>query len=316
MKFGYFVGTELDENIFIRTPKILFKSKLFKGLGSEGRLLYSLMLDRMQLSSNNKSRFKEPDGRVFIYYSIESIMEELEVGRNKVFDILKKMEDDYGLIVREKQGQGKPTKIFVMKIVVEEGDMEVDHESENQTSDENMAFSEVPKSNFLKFENQTSRVPKSNTQEVYSEDSINNNINNTEFTNKSILITSPSTEMRKDMEAYSEIVRENLCIDVLKDRDPVNAEDYEAIYDLVLETVLNKNPDIVIAGNKYPSELVKGKFLKLNQMHVEYVMDCMHSNTTKVRNIKKYMLAALFNAPSTMPSYYRAETNHDLYGVG
>ena len=243
-------------------------------------------------------------------------MEELEVGRNKVFDILKKMEDDYGLIVREKQGQGKPTKIFVMKIVVEEGDMEVDHESENQTSDENMAFSEVPKLNLLKFEDQTSRVPETNTLEVYSEDPINNNINNTEFNNKSFLITSSSTEMRKDMEAYSEIIRDNLCIDALKDRDPVNAEDYESIYDLVLETVLNKNPDIVIAGNRYPAELVKSKFLKLNQMHVEYVMDCMQSNTTKVRNIKKYMLAALFNAPSTMPSYYRAETNHDMYGVG
>ena len=81
---------------------------------------------------------------------------------------------------------------------------------------------------------------------------------------------------------------------------------------LILEIVLNKNELMVIASNTYPVALVKSKFLKLNYSHIEYVMDCFKANTTKVRNIKKYLMAALFNAPSTISGYYQAEVNHDF----
>lgn len=83
------------------------------------------------------------------------------------------------------------------------------------------------------------------------------------------------------------------------------------IFDLILETVLCRNNEIVVASNKYPAELVRSKFLKLTSSHIEYAMGCMKSNTTKVHNIKKYLLATLFNAPSTISGYYQAEVNHD-----
>lgn len=95
---------------------------------------------------------------------------------------------------------------------------------------------------------------------------------------------------------------------------PFEKDILEGIYELVLETVLNQGDSIVIASNKYPMSLVRSKFLKLDSSHVEYVMDCLKSNTTRVRNIRKYMLATLFNAPVTIGSYYQAEVNHDLYG--
>lgn len=81
---------------------------------------------------------------------------------------------------------------------------------------------------------------------------------------------------------------------------------------LRLETVLCKNKTVVVASNEYPAELVRSKFLKLTSAHVQYAMDCMRTNTTKVHNIKKYLLAALFNAPSTISGYYQAEVNHDM----
>ena len=84
------------------------------------------------------------------------------------------------------------------------------------------------------------------------------------------------------------------------------------IFDLILETVLCKNKSIIVASSEYPAELVRSKFLKLNMFHVEYAMDCMRKNTSKIHNIKKYLLAALFNAPSTISGYYQAEVNHDL----
>ena len=86
----------------------------------------------------------------------------------------------------------------------------------------------------------------------------------------------------------------------------------EGIFDLILETVLSKNGEITISGDVYLKNLVKSKFLKLNYSHVEYVINCLGKNTTKMRNIKSYLLASLFNAGSTISSYYRAEVNHDM----
>lgn len=94
-------------------------------------------------------------------------------------------------------------------------------------------------------------------------------------------------------------------------RDPLEKDLLEEIYELILETVVTQNDTMIINSNKYPMSLVRSKFLKLDSGHIGYVMDCMKKNTTKVRNIKKYMLAALFNAPSTISSYYQAEVNHD-----
>ena len=93
-------------------------------------------------------------------------------------------------------------------------------------------------------------------------------------------------------------------IDILYQQYPYDKELLDGIYDLILETVLCKSGNVIIASNEYPVQLVKSKFLKLNSSHIQYVMDCLKETTSKVRNIKKYLLAALFNAPSTMKSYY------------
>ena len=86
----------------------------------------------------------------------------------------------------------------------------------------------------------------------------------------------------------------------------------DGIFDLILEVIMSKSPTTVIASNEYPTELVKSKFLKLNSSHIEYAIDCFNQNSTKVRNIKKYLLAILFNAPSTISGYYTAEVHHDM----
>ena len=154
-------------------------------------------------------------------------------------------------------------------------------------------------------------------QEVPKRGPLNNNtnINNT---NINILKSNhiPSvfkTEMRSDeMNAYSELIKENIDYDFLLTRYPYEHELVEGIYDLILETVFNQSKNILIASNQYPVSLVQSKFLKLDSSHVEYVISCLQSNTTKVKNIKKYLLAALFNAPTTIKGYYQAEVNHDM----
>ena len=90
------------------------------------------------------------------------------------------------------------------------------------------------------------------------------------------------------------------------------AESVDEIIDLILETVCTARKTIRIAGDDYPAELVKAKFLKLNSGHIEFIFECLKNNTSKIRNIKKYMLAVLFNAPSTTDIYYTARVAHDM----
>ena len=116
----------------------------------------------------------------------------------------------------------------------------------------------------------------------------------------------------EEYQAYSEIIRENIEYDALCERHPYEKEIVDGIVDLIIETVISKKDFVLVSGQEYPAALVKSKFLKLNYSHIEYVIGCMGKNTTKVRNIKAYLLAALFNAGSTMGSYYKAEVNHDM----
>ena len=117
-------------------------------------------------------------------------------------------------------------------------------------------------------------------------------------------------------ETYREIVLENIDYDILIEDPKMDREQLDEIAELIVDTVCSARKTIRIAGDDYPAEVVKSRFLKLDSSHVQYVMDCMRDNTTYVRNIKKYLLAALYNAPSTINSYYSSLVQHDMYGDG
>ena len=114
--------------------------------------------------------------------------------------------------------------------------------------------------------------------------------------------------------AYEEVIKENIEYPYLIQDKSVDKGMLDEIVSLMLETVCTRRRMIRIAGDDYPAELIKSKFMKLNSSHIRFVLDCMHQNTTKIRNIKKYLLAVLFNAPNTIDSYYTALVNHDMYG--
>lgn len=138
-------------------------------------------------------------------------------------------------------------------------------------------------------------------------------------THQSIYPTEPEKVSSQDgidmmdmADTYREIIKENIEYDFLVPR--YGRERMDETVELMLETVLSRRPYIRIAGDDFPREIVRSRFLKINSGHLEYVFDCIDKNNTKVNNIKAYLLAALYNAPATMDSYYRAEVNHDLYG--
>ena len=127
----------------------------------------------------------------------------------------------------------------------------------------------------------------------------------------------PERKRKEATDAYSvyeEIIKDNIEYDYLIQDRYLDRDRIEEILALILETVCTKRRTIRIAGDDHPAELVKAKFMKLNSEHIRFVLDCMQENTTKIRNIKQYMKAALFNAPSTIGSYYTSLVSHDMYG--
>ena len=120
------------------------------------------------------------------------------------------------------------------------------------------------------------------------------------------------TEAKESFERYRDLILENIDYDVLASDPHVDREQLDEIVDLVQETVCSTRSRIRVAGSDYPAEVVRSKLLKLNSEHIRFVMDCLKQNTTRIRNIRQYLLAMLFNAPSTMSSYYAALVAHDL----
>ena len=120
----------------------------------------------------------------------------------------------------------------------------------------------------------------------------------------------------RERESYRELILENIEYDILVQNERIDRDRLDELVELMVDTVCSRRETIRIAGDDYPAEVVKSRFLKLNSSHIEYVLDRMRENTTYVRNIKKYLLAALYNAPATIDSYYASLVNHDLYGSG
>ena len=124
--------------------------------------------------------------------------------------------------------------------------------------------------------------------------------------------TQKRTETMGSFESYRELILENIDYDVLKNGPHVDREQLNEIVDLLQETVCSIRSRIRVAGNDYPAEVVRAKLLKLNGEHIRFVMDCLKQNTTRIRNIRQYLLTVLFNAPSTMSGYYTALVAHDM----
>ena len=120
----------------------------------------------------------------------------------------------------------------------------------------------------------------------------------------------------RERESYREIILENIDYDILTQDEKLDRDRLDELVELMVDTVCSNREMIRVAGDDYPAEVVRSRFLKLNASHIEYVLDRMRENTTYVRNIKKYLLAALYNAPVTMDSYYTSLVSHDLYGSG
>lgn len=295
--FPFHYGQEAEQYSFYKVPKILFTSPMFEKLSTEAKLLYGLLLDRMQLSI--QTGWIDDEGRVYIYFTIESIMRALNCGNKKASALLAELDEKrgIGLITRVRQGLGKPDKILVHKC----------------------ALAEMSGIHFKRCQNDTSKegkqtAPKMSKPPPNKTDSNKTEINETEFYpihSENVLETGYDA---KAYEQYRKYFWEQLAMDALLVDYPYDQEALNEILDILVETVCSNRQTIRIAGDDKPVKVVKERLMKLNVEHIRYVMSCMKETTVKVRNIRQYLLAALYNAPATISHYYSALVQHNMYG--
>ncbi len=344
IQFDYYYGAEAEQFTFFRVPKVLIQNEQFKGLSSDAKLLYGLMLDRMGLS--RKNNWYE-DNKAFIYYTIDNIMQDMGCSKPTALKILKELDSDngIGLVERKRQGQGLPDKIFVKNFVTIIEDDEPENTDKASDSAEVKGFDNKRSKNF------TTRSKEPLPQEVkdfdYKESKVfttrgkedlpqevnifapnNTNTNYTDFSETESNPINPSREQTADkggwdemdeINAYTDYLKQNLEYDWHMQNDSqTDREEFLEIFNLIRDVVCFKPQDgkVRLNGKLYPYEIVKSQMLKLDNSHIDYVRGCLKNTTTKIGNINAYLLTALYNAPSTISHYYQQEVQHDMYGGG
>lgn len=280
MTFDYFYEEQSQQFAFYRIPKVLFTDNRFQKISTEGKVLYGLLLDRVSLSRENG--WIDEERRVYIIFTLNAIRQAMNCAEKSAIKYLTELED-FGLIERIRQGLGKPAIIYV-KNFIDQYNLQV-----KTCNNSSSGPVEVP------------------VQDQYNLQPNYTNNNNTDFNNTNPILSGDAERM-----GYEQFLKDQLDVEILKQEYPYDKEMIDGILELILDVLCSKRKMIRIAGDDKPVNVVKGRFMKLTIEHIRYVMTCLQENTTKIRSIKQYMLAALYNAPSTIDGYYRAEVNHDM----
>ena len=303
MGFDYFYGQQAEMFSFYRVPKVLFTDERFWNISTDAKLLYGILLDRMNLSAKNG--WMDEAGRVYIIFTIDVIKGSIGCAEKKAVKLLDELERKCGLIERKRQGLGKPNLIYVKNFV----DNSVDNHVEGQ---------------FLNCQNDNSGTVKNTTPELSEAQGSNTYVNNTEI-NDTDFNPIPSSPLPRAMarstirydamdefESMKEYLEEQLEIEILKQSHPYDKKELDEIFEIILDTLCSHRQTIRIAGDEKPMEIVKSAFMKLESSHIEYALDCLKANTTEVRNIKAYILTTLYNSRFTMENYYTSRVHHDM----
>ena len=277
MQFNYYYGGQAEMFSFFRVPRILFTAPEFKGLSNDAKLLYGLMLDRMSLSAANG--WFDSKGRVYIYFTMNEVQEVLNCGHDKAIRLLAELDTKkgIGLIERVKQGQGRPTIIYVKQFT-------------------DAKLPDLPKQSL-----QNPVYPRSAKTENIFADFEKPETNYTDINYTDYSYTDPSINQEPET---IEDIKERIEYDIIKEQYP--HDDVESFVELMVEVQHYNSATIRIGRQDIPNSFVKRRFRQLEREHIEFVLDSMRENTNQIKNIKAYLLTALYNAPITIGPYYSA----------
>ena len=285
MTLDYFYGQAGELFSFFRIPKALFQEQRFQDLSTDAKTLYGILLDRMSLSVKNE--WFDKKGRVFIIFTIEDVKRTLRCADNKATRLLRELEK-FGLIERKRRGLGKPSLVYVKNFSAESSKESVKNRDNDDSCGSKIACQDPVKSRGIKKKE-----------------------NKTEMNNTNPILSDESEKM-KNRKLLEEFFSHSLEIDLLLRLYPDDEDTIYQIVDLLVDTCSTNRKLLHIAGDDKPAEVVRSRFMKLNADHIRFVLKCLAENSSPIRNMKQYLLASLYNAPTTMQLSYQNQTNHDL----
>ena len=332
LDLDYYYGTEEDRFNFYRVPKTLLTAPQYKSVSIEAKVLYGLLLDRVGLSIKNGWMDKEH--RVYIYFTQEDAMELMGCGKDKIARLFRELDQNgAGLIERKKQGQGRPTRIYVKNLTPPADTSQPQPEQDQvppsapQTVEDQQQQSDPLDNSAVK----TAHFAQSAPLEMRGQDCVfcapnktDMNTTDSNYTESSILLPNPplavsrpagnaKPRMRMDeMEDYVEQIRDNIDYDLMLREQPCDLDEIDGYVELMAETCASRQEYLHVNGVNTPMALVKKRFLSLDAEHIRYVMDSLRHCTTRVVNIRAYTLAALYNAPTTINQFYSAQVSYDM----
>ena len=285
MSYDYFYGQSGELFSYFRIPKALFQDHRFRQLSTDARTLYGILLDRMSLSARNG--WLDKAGRVFIIYTVQEVQDSLGCADKKATKLLRELEE-YSLIERKRRGLGKPDLIYVKNFSSISSEMRIQNRDNDDSGTVRNTLQEPAKLRCNKTERNNTEI--SDTDPIYSDEN--------DWMSK-----------RAQLEEY---FSQSLEVDLLLRLCPDEEDTIYQIVDLLVDTCSTKRKMLRIAGDDKPAEVVRSRLKKLNADHIRFVLDSLAENTAPVRNMKQYLLAMLYNAPTTMNLYYQKKTNHDF----
>ena len=285
MTLDYFYGQAGELFSFFRIPKALFQEQQFQDLSTDAKTLYGILLDRMSLSVKNE--WFDKKGRVFIIFTIEDVKRTLRCADNKATRLLRELEE-FGLIERKRRGQGKPCLVYVKNFSAESSKESVKNRDNDDSCGSKIACQDPVKSRGIK--KKENKAEMNNTNPILSDES----------------------EKMKNRELLEEYFSRSLEMDLLLRLYPDDEDTIYQIVDLLVDTCATNRKLLHIAGDDKPAEVVRSRFMKLNADHIRFVLKCLAENSNPIRNMKQYLLASLYNAPTTMQLTYQNQMNHDF----
>lgn len=324
LNLDYYYGNESEQFSFFRIPKVLFTDDQFADLTAESKVLYGMLLDRMGLSRANG--WLDSQNRVYIIFTIEEIQENLNCSKQKAVNLMAELDEKngIGLIEKKRQGLGKPNILYVKNFILQTaetvGNKEDFKKSNNHTSGGMKdRLQEVKKIDFKESENQTSRSVKMELQEVSKLDRINTNLNHTDFSDIDLnhiqsnpIFETDGKDMIQNRNRFERIIKDNIEYERTYQDNRISNKDVCNIIDIMVDVcMMPDDATIKVNGISMPIGIVRDRFMEINSMHIEYIIDALNENPSDVRNIRSYLITTVFNAPTTLSQYYRSKVNRD-----
>lgn len=322
-EFDYYYGAESEQFSFVRVPRVLFTDKEhFDNLSNEAKLMYGLLLERMSLSRKNNQIDKH--NRVYIIFPVEEIEESLDVGHEKALNLLKELDDQsgIGLVKKKRRGLGLPSILYVKNFIVK-GEQNTDRVPTSRSTENE--FREFGKTDFKKFENQTSENPKNRLLEVRKSDSNNIDINNTDMSytyDQSIARSqagiqnfSPGADGLIDAierSTVEEKVKKQIDYDCLISHPDSSVVQMAEEIKALMVDVLCGERSVVSEGKRVSEETAKAAYRKITFDHVQYVMKSLVSYPDKISRIDRFLTVSLFNSVYTLTNSTFAGFEYDM----